>query len=91
MSLGKKDISKAISFKAHITQDCSNEFLRSFLDIIVKNSKSSVVKISNFGNFSTKHTPERVGRNPRTKQEYPIKDRSKVVFKASDHIKKTLN
>ena len=59
--------------------------------IIVKNSKSSVVKITNFGSFSTKYTPERVGRNPRTKQEYPIKERSKVVFKASDHTKKTLN
>ena len=91
MSLGKKDITKEISSKAHITQDCSKDILESFLDIIVKNSKSSVVKITNFGSFSTKYTPERVGRNPRTKQEYPIKERSKVVFKASDHTKKTLN
>jgi nucleoid DNA-binding protein len=91
VSLGKKDIKKEISSKAHITQECSNQFLKSFLDIIVKNSRSSVVKITNFGSFSTKYTPERVGRNPKTKQEYLIKERPKVVFKASDHTKKTLN
>ena len=42
--------------------------------------KKSNVKLSNFGTFSYKLTPERIGRNPKTKKEFIIKEQKNLVF-----------
>jgi integration host factor subunit alpha len=91
MSFGKKDIVSNISSKAHITKDNSIEFLRIFLELVISKSKSKVVKISNFGTFYSKNTPQRLGRNPKTKQEFVISKRSKLFFKHSNKIRKIIN
>ena len=91
MSLGKKSITKDISAKTQIPNDISNHFLKLFIEIILVNSKSKLVKISNFGSFLMKTTPERIGRNPKTKQEFIISKRSKLFFKPSNKLKKILN
>ena len=91
MSFGKKDIVSNISSKAHITKDNSIEFFRIFLELVISKSKSKVVKISNFGTFYSKNTPQRLGRNPKTKQEFVISKRSKLFFKHSNKIRKIIN
>ena len=47
-----------------------------FVDLLKKNSKQKIVKVSNFGTFYTKNTPQRLGRNPKTKEEFIISKRS---------------
>ena len=91
MSFGKKDIVSNISSKAHITKDNSIEFFRIFLELVISKSKSKVVKISNFGTFYSKNTPQRLGRNPKTKQEFVIAKRSKLFFKHSNKVRKIIN
>ena len=91
MSLGKKDISKNISTKAHISLKKSERILNNFLELLKNKSKSNTLKISNFGTFDRKISPERVGRNPKSKQEYVIKKRSKLIFKNSKNVKSILN
>jgi integration host factor subunit alpha len=49
------------------------------------------VKISSFGSFLVRRKAERVGRNPKTGVEVPIKPRRVVVFKPSNNLKKGIN
>ena len=91
MSFGKKDICNNISSKALISKDKSKEFLRNFLNLVTSKSKSRKVKISNFGTFYTKNTPQRFGRNPKTKEEFVISKRSKLFFKPSNKIRSLIN
>ena len=70
MSFGKKDICINISSKALIPKDKSKDFFETFLNLVSSKSKSKVVKISNFGTFYCKNTPQRLGRNPKTKEEF---------------------
>ena len=91
MSFGKKDICNNISSKALISKDKSKEILRNFLNLVTSKSKSRIVKISNFGTFYTKITPQRLGRNPKTKEEFIILKRSKLFFKSSNKIRGIIN
>ena len=84
MSLGKNDIVKNILFKAQISSANSHQLLNSFIKLIKVKSKNKVVKISNFGSFYQLKTPERIGRNPKTKQEYLITARSKLNLNTSE-------
>ena len=91
MSFGKKDICNDISSKALISRDNSKELLITFLNLVTSKSKSKIVKISNFGSFYTKNTPQRLGRNPKTKEEFIISKRSKLFFKPSNKIRTIIN
>ena len=85
MSLGKKDIIKIISSKAHFSLSESAELFESFLSFI-KNNKKNKTKISNFGTFCIHISPERIGRNPKTKEEHLIKSRKVISFKKSNKL-----
>ncbi len=47
-------------------------------EVIIGMEKEDEVKISSFGTFKVKKKNERIGRNPKTKQEVPVTAR-KVV------------
>ena len=49
------------------------------------------IKITSFGTFKVVNTKERIGRNPKTKEEAKIKSRKVVKFKASIFFKEKLN
>ena len=38
-----------------------------------------------------KKTPKRIGRNPKTLQEFEIRSRQKLTFKPSDEVKQNIN
>ena len=88
MGLGKKDIIKNIYSKTQLSSQDSKKFLDSFIDILIKNKN---IKLSNFGSFALVDTPKRIGRNPKTKEEFLIKAREKLSFKASKKTKSVLN
>tara|TARA_Y100000748_G_scaffold301783_1_gene302661 strand:- start:47 stop:322 length:276 start_codon:yes stop_codon:yes gene_type:complete len=91
MSLGKKDIINNISTKAQIPRNLSDKILNSFISIIKSKANSHIVKISNFGTFYYKKTPSRVGRNPKTKESFPIPQRFKLTYLSSNKIRNILN
>jgi integration host factor subunit alpha len=53
--------------------------------------KDGEVKISSFGSFKVRNKKQRIGRNPKTKQEVAISARSVVSFYASSLLKKRIN
>ena len=89
MGLGKKDIVSNISSKTQISIIDSKEFLDSFLEIMKLNIRN--LKISKFGSFSEKKTPQRLGRNPKTLESFLIKEKSRISFRTSINIKNYIN
>tara|TARA_B110000444_G_C18775175_1_gene564530 strand:+ start:222 stop:497 length:276 start_codon:yes stop_codon:yes gene_type:complete len=91
MTTSKRDISRNISSKIKTSSSVSSDILNVFIDLIKRNSKDQIVKFSKFGNFYRKISPSRQGRNPKTKEEYLITERSRLSFKSSNKVKSTLN
>ena len=91
MSVIKKNIVKNITESSNISTNDSLLLLESFLNLIIDNSKTKKTKITGFGSFALKATPERVGRNPKTNKSYLIKAFKRFTFNPSIRIKKILN
>ncbi len=91
MTINKNNIAKSISINLSITLDKSSNILDSFLSLIKGNSKKKVVKLSAFGSFNYKKSPQRIGRNPKTEESYIIPILNKLNFKPSNKIKEKLN
>ncbi len=49
------------------------------------------VKLSSFGSFQVRSKGERIGRNPKTGEEVPIKPRRVLIFRASHVLKDKIN
>jgi len=54
-------------------------------------TRGETVKISAFGSFFVRLKGQRIGRNPKTGQEVPIKPRRVLVFRASHVLKNRVN
>ena len=91
MSLTKKDLSREISKNINIPSKDADKFIETFISLIKSNLPIYDIKLSNFGTFLKKNTPERIGRNPLTKKEYIIKKSVKISFKSSLKLKKLIN
>ena len=91
MSLGRKDIVKNINSKALISSSQSKLLLSKLINIICTESLIRPVKISNFGTFYIHKSPKRLGRNPKTKEEFVIKERKKLSLSISNNVKKFFN
>jgi len=90
MGFGKKDIVKNISSKALLTSKSSSLVLEAFLSFIKRNKRNKV-KISKFGTYYLHKSPARIGRNPKTKDEFKIPVSEKLSFKASNKVRSILN
>ncbi len=90
MGFGKKDIVKNISSKALINSKSSLLVLDTFLSFIKKNKRHKI-KISKFGTYYPHKSPARIGRNPKTKEEFNIPASEKLSFKTSNSVKSILN
>lgn len=91
MNQTKKNIVQVIAKNTAISTKDSAILLDFFLILLKTKARSNVVKLSNFGTFSIKKTPKRVGRNPKTLDSYIINEQYKLNFKTSNKIKKIIN
>ena len=53
--------------------------------------RGEMVKLSSFGSFSVRQKGERMGRNPKTGEEVPIRPRRVLVFRPSHVLKDRIN
>ena len=84
----RNDIIEAISESVGLSQSDSSIIIEEIFEFILKElEKGDDVKISSFGTFSVRHKKERVGRNPKTGIEVPIKERNVVTFSSSNILK----
>ncbi len=60
-------------------------------EIVTALQRDDQVKLSSFGTFSLRKKSQRMGRNPKTKEEIPITARRVVTFHASNLLVKRVN
>jgi len=91
-NFSKKDISKNINEKFGISVNNAKKIFEDFIDVLTAGLKDdSFVKIKDFGTFKILEKNKRIGRNPKTKENYIISERKTVSFKPSKKIKEKIN
>ena len=91
-NLTKKDLINSIYMQIGFSKNISENLIDDFFTIILENLKiEKKLKLSKFGTFSIRQKKNRVGRNPKTKEEAAISDRNVVLFKASKEFKDLVN
>tara|TARA_B100000902_G_C26835642_1_gene680881 strand:+ start:212 stop:502 length:291 start_codon:yes stop_codon:yes gene_type:complete len=91
-NLTKKDLVNLVYMQIGFSKLISENLIDEFFSLIIKNLKNEKkLKISKFGTFSIRNKRSRIGRNPKTKKETNISERSVVLFKPSKEFKKLVN
>ena len=83
-----KKIYQKIGFSKIISENIVNDIFYILASHLKKNNK---IKIASFGTFYKRKKKERIGRNPKTKEEKIISSRYVVTFKASKQFKDKIN
>ena len=84
----RNDIIESISDNVGIPLSDSSSLIEEIFEFILNElEKGNDVKISSFGTFSVRHKRSRIGRNPKTGIEVPIKERNVVTFNSSNVLK----
>ena len=92
VNLTKKDLINSIYMQIGFSKKISELLLEDIFQILLKNIISEKkVKISKFGTFILKNKKERIGRNPKTKEEKIISERNVILFKPSKELKNYIN
>ena len=87
-TLTRNDLIEEISDKVGLSLNDSSEMIENIFDFILTELESGHdVKISSFGTFKVKHKNLRMGRNPKTGVDVPIKPRKVISFYSSNVLK----
>ena len=87
----KIDIIKNLNEKTGLSLNLSKKLINDLIDIIIFNIKKGDLNLKNIGSFKIIHKRERVGRNPKTKEEFIITPRKQISFTPSKKIIKNLD
>jgi len=88
----RKDLSNIIFKRLRFSKNFSSKIIDTFFEILIKDLiKFEKIKISSFGTFEVINKKERIGRNPKTKEEAKISSRKVIKFKPSLNFKKKIN
>jgi len=91
-NLTKKDLVNSIYMQVGFSKQITENLIEEFFSIIVSNlCEKRSIKISKFGTFMIRSKSSRIGRNPKTKEEFIIPSVSKPIFKASAASKGVFN
>jgi len=92
VTLTKKELAQNLSDQTELSLADAKKFVDLFFDTIKEQLNSGkTVKLSGFGTFDIVQTKERVGRNPKTMEEFPIPSKRKVKCTVSPKVKKSIN
>ena len=92
VNLTKKEIINSIYMQIGFSKKISENLLEDVFQILLKNIiTQKKVKIAKFGTFTLKKKNQRIGRNPKTKEQKIITERNVILFKPSNILKKIIN
>ena len=92
MNVTKKDLSVILKKELKLSVDISDAFVDEFFQVIKTTLRSNKnLKLSGFGTFETFKTKDRIGRNPKTMEEFEIPSQNKVRFSSTSKAKYFLN
>ena len=91
-NISREEISDFINQEFGFSRKECLDIVNDIIEIIIEGLQTkNIVKIHNFGTFKLKRKTSRIGRNPKTKEEYIINDRNVISFKPSRKILKFIN
>ena len=90
-NITKYDFSKNISDKTGFPISLSRKIVDDLFVIFIEMIKNNDLVLKNIGSFKLSKKNERIGRNPKTKEEKTISERKVVLFKPAKEFKEYLN
>ena len=91
-NISRDEIAEAMKSEFGFNRKLCLDIVSDIIDIIIEGLQTEKkVKIHNFGTFKLNNKSSRIGRNPKTKQEYNIASRNVITFKASKILLKYIN
>ena len=91
-TLTRAELAELIYSEVGISKTEASEIVDQFFEeMILDLVDGKSVKLTSFGTFLVKHKGERIGRNPKTKEEAVIESRRVTVFRASKELKRRVN
>ena len=87
----KIDLIKDLSLKTGYSQNYSKKIVDDLINIFIQNIKSGNLNLKNIGSFKLLNKKERIGRNPKTKEQFIITSRKSLSFTSSKKIIDNLN
>ncbi len=91
-NISRDEIAEAMQNEFGFNRKLCLDMVNDIINIIIEGLQlDKKVKIHNFGTFKLNNKKSRVGRNPKTKEEYKISSRNVITFKASKILLKYIN
>ena len=91
-NIARDDIAEFINQEFGLTKIDCNHFVNDLIEEIISGLIShKLVKIHNFGTFKIKNKKERMGRNPKTKEDIMIPSRNVISFRISKNSLNIIN
>ena len=92
MNLTKKHLSEILKKELKLSVEISDSLVDEFFQAIKMTLRSKKnLKLSGFGSFEIYSTKERMGRNPKSMENYRIPSQNKVRFSPTSKAKYFLN
>ncbi len=84
----KNDLIQVVMDNSKLSRLEAYRFVEDFFEVMTSSLvDGNEVKVSGFGNFVLRDKAPRIGRNPKTKEEFPISARRVVSFHTSNLLK----
>ena len=91
-NISRDEIAEAMQNEFGFNRKQCLDIVNDIIEIIIEGLQNDKkVKIHNFGTFKMNNKKSRIGRNPKTKEEYNISSRNVITFKASKILLKFIN
>ena len=91
-NISRDEIAEAMKNEFGFNRKLCLDIVNDIIDIIIEGLQfDKKVKIHNFGTFKLNNKRSRIGRNPKTKEQYNISSRNVITFKASKLLLKYIN
>ena len=79
----KEDLIKNLNNKLGYSSNYSKKLINDLIDILITNVITGKLILKNLGTFKLINKSERIGRNPKTKEEFKITARKTISFVVS--------
>ena len=91
ISYKKEDFIKSLSLNKGFSNLLSKKIIEELLETLSILIKNNDLILKNIGSFRIIEKKERMGRNPKTKENYIIKKQKSSSFITSNYLKKLIN
>ncbi len=90
-NLKKIDLAKNLTNETGFPINLSKKIINDLVEIFISNLKTGSLILKNVGSFKIINKKERIGRNPKTKEEFVISSRKSISFSSSKKLIDFLN